>query len=525
MESHCILHSELPGAGLLFTDFLYRFERVARFYPYDPADPQAIRRAAQRLDYPAERRARLVAALRAQNGDGEAVERLARPGTVAVVTGQQVGLLGGPAYSVYKALTALRLARRLSEEGLPAVAVFWLATEDHDIAEVNHCWVFNAEGEPVRIEASGLAADGRAAGALRVPEGVLDSLREALGGLPFAQEALRAAGESYAPGASLGGAFAALLRGLLGRWGLLCLDPLEPGVRELLAPLLARAAEAGAELARLVLERNAQLQAAGYSAQVRFQPDSSLLFLLESGRRLSLKREGEDYVCGGRRWSASELAGRAAELSAAALLRPVVQDWALPAAAVVMGPAEIAYWAQSQPLYEALGVKAPACVPRASWTLLDGRAARLMNRYGLQLADFFAGREALRERIARRLIPAELEELLRGAGAEIAGALEKLGAGLSGFDPSLARAFEQSRRKMLYQLSKIERKTGREALRRQERVAREAARLFNLVYPRRRLQERFYSILPFVARHGPALLERLYEAVMPECRDHRVLVL
>ncbi len=525
MESHCIPHSELPGAGLLFTDFLYRFERVARFYPYDPADGEAIRRAAQRPDYPAERRARLVAALRAQNGDGEALERLARPGTVAVVTGQQVGLLGGPAYSVYKALTALRLARRLTEEGLPAVAVFWLATEDHDIAEVNHCWVFNAQGEPVRIEASGLQPDGRPAGALRVPEGVLDHLREALGGLPFAEEALRAAQESYAPGASLGGAFAALLRGLLGRWGLLCLDPLEPQARELLAPLLGRAAEAGGELGRLVLERSAQLVAAGYRAQVRFQPDSALLFLLESGRRLSLRREGGDYLCAGRRWSASELARRAAELSAGALLRPVAQDWALPVAAAVMGPAEIAYWAQSQPLYEALGVRPPACLPRASWTLLDARAARLMGRYGLQLADFFQGEQALRERIARRLIPAELEELLRGAEAEVARTLERLGAGLRDFDPSLARAFEQSRRKMLYQLSKMERKAAREALRRQERAGREAARLFHLVYPRRHLQERFYSILALLALHGPELLERLYEATTPECRDHRVLVL
>ena len=138
MQPACIRHTDLPGTSRLFGDFVYRFERVASFYQHNPQDPEAFARAASQVDYPADRRAAMVAALRAQNGDSESLRKLAQPGTVAVVTGQQVGLLSGPAYTVYKAMTAARMAQQLSERGIPAVPVFWLATEDHDFAEVNH---------------------------------------------------------------------------------------------------------------------------------------------------------------------------------------------------------------------------------------------------------------------------------------------------------------------------------------------------------------------------------------------------
>lgn len=524
MDCCRIAQDALPGAARLVTDLLYRFARVSRFYPYDPADGASLLKAAAGVRYPEERRARLVALLRAQNGDSPALERLGRPDAVVVATGQQVGLFTGPAYSLYKALTAVRLAEELTKQGIPAVAIFWLASEDHDFAEINHCWVFNREGLPVRIAAEVPETDRRPVGGLTLPGGLEEKLREALSGLPLAEEAIELARETYSPGASFAAAFRALLQRLLAGHELLCFDPLDAQAKQMAAPLLARAAAQGRELSELVLERSRELEACGYHAQVRFEPQSSLLFLLEQGRRLPLRRDGSDYVTAGRRFSAQELADRAAELSPAALLRPVLQDWLFPTAGTVMGPAELAYWAQSQPLYGALDVKAPVCLPRASWTLVDARAARLLQRYQLGLPDFFSGEHALRERVARRLVPAELETLMAQCAASISSALEKLGAGLGAFDASLERAFETSRRKILYQVSKIERKAAREVLRRDERAARDAAWLFNQLYPQRRLQERFYSILPFLARHGLDLIERLYEAVPPDCRDHQVLV-
>src|SRR5579884_1640323 len=155
MESACLRHTEIPHTSKLFSDYQYHFDRVARFYSGWPGDPASFDRAARELSYPDDRRAALVSALRAINPDNPALERLAQPGTVAVVTGQQVGLFSGPAYTIYKALTAARLAAELTKQGIPAVPIFWLATEDHDLAEVNHCFVFDAAGEPVRLEVNG----------------------------------------------------------------------------------------------------------------------------------------------------------------------------------------------------------------------------------------------------------------------------------------------------------------------------------------------------------------------------------
>ncbi len=525
MESSCIRHTELPDTTALFADFLYQFERVARFYPHDPGNPQSFGRVAAHLNYPAERRARLIRVLSAQNGESESLARLARPETVVVVTGQQTGLLSGPAYTIYKALSAVRLAHRLSEQGIPAAPVFWLATEDHDYAEVNHCWLLDATGKPRRIEGADAAGQRRPTGAIPAPEDLVSRLEEALRGLPFAEEVLELVAAAYPKGATLGSGFAALLRRLLDRWGLLCFDPLAPEARQLLAPKLQQAAEAGAELAEAVIERSRELVSAGYHAQVRVAPEASLLFLLEGGQRLAIRREGAEYVCAGRRLTRRELADRAADLSPSALLRPVLQDWALPVVASVVGPSELAYLAQAAPLYRILGVQPPVWVPRASMTLLDARAARLMHRYGLRLQDFFQGEQFLRERIAQRLTPPELEILMRAAGADVAAALERLGRGLTEFDATLGRAFEKSRRKIFYQLAKIERKAAREALRRHERAGSDAAWLSAFVYPHRRLQERFYSTLAFLARYGSDLLSRIYERISSECLDHQVAVI
>ena len=147
MECTCIRQTELPGTSRLFADFIYHPDRVAAFY----SSPRTFQEAASQVDFPAERRAALVSSLRELNGDSPLLDLLAQPGTVAVVTGQQVGLFSGPAYTIYKALTAVKLANQLNADGIPAVPIFWLATEDHDLAEVNHTWVFDGDFHPAKV--------------------------------------------------------------------------------------------------------------------------------------------------------------------------------------------------------------------------------------------------------------------------------------------------------------------------------------------------------------------------------------
>jgi bacillithiol biosynthesis cysteine-adding enzyme BshC len=524
METACIRHTEIPHTTRLFSDFQYYFDRVARFYSHPPGDPTSYAAVARQMHYPEDRRSALVAALRSRNPASLSLDLLARSDTVAVVTGQQVGLFSGPAYTIYKALTAARLAAQLNAQGIPAVPVFWLATEDHDFAEVNHTFVFNASHQPISLSVNGSGTAERPVGRIPIAEPPVSQLREALAGFPNGEEIAQMVAEAYCPGTAFGAAFQALLEKLLAKQGLLFVDPLDESIRRMAAPVLRDALRDGAQLQNRLLERNKELEAAGYHAQVHVEAKTSLAFLLEGDRRITLRRQNGDYASKDRRYSISELSDRAEQLSPNALLRPVVQDYVLPTVAYVGGPAELAYMAQSQVLYQDLLGRMPVMLARAAFTVLDARTAKLMDRYRLTLPAFFHGEDGVSEAIAAQLVPAALGRKFDETQKAIVEYLGKLRDDLVSFDANLAAAANKSRAKMLYQLSKIERKTAREALKRNQRAGEEASYMSSLIYPEKHLQERLYSILPFLAQHGLGLIDTLYEHVHLDCPDHKVLV-
>jgi len=516
MEPACIRHTDLPGASRLFLDFTYHFDRVAKFYRHDPHNPASLLAAAREVNYPNDRRAAMASALAAQNGPSDSLRRFAEPGTVAVVTGQQVGLFSGPAYTIYKALTAAKLAAKLTEQGTPAVPIFWLATEDHDFPEVNHVWSFDATHQPLKFEVSAAGeANGRQrpVGGIVIDRTPIDELRRSLSGFAHADEVIAAVEAAYTPGATMGGGFRALLKSLLERLGLLFLDPLDPAVRSISAPLVADALVAAPELKRALVDRNRELEASGYHAQVHLEEKTSLFFLLENGERVSLRRKDSEY---------GELRDRAAEISPNALLRPVVQDYLLPTVAYIGGPAELAYLAQSAVLYDRLLGRMPVVTSRAGFTLLDARTVKLLERYRFSVQDTFVDDDALRERIAHSLVPDSVDHAFRDAADRIARQLDGLRDELNKFDPTLAASLEKGRGKIEHQVEKTRLKIARETLRRNDRAVAEARFLTNSLFPHRHLQERFYTILPFLAHHGLDLVDRLYDVVELDCPDHRV---
>jgi len=462
----------------------------------------------------------MVRALAAQNGESESLALLAKPGTVAVVTGQQVGLFSGPAYTIYKALTAARLARKLTESGTPAVPIFWLATEDHDFAEVSKSWVFDAGQSPVELDIAAVDAapageNGRQrpVGGIEIKNPPIDQLRRALAGFAHADEVMAAVENAYRPGVTMGEGFRRLLASLMGQLGLIFLDPLDPAIRKISVPLVSEALGAAPELKARLLERSQELMTAGYHAQVHLEAKTSLFFLLENGERVPLRRKDSEFA---------DLRDRAADVSPNALLRPVVQDYLLPTVAYVGGPAELAYLAQSAVLYDRLLGRMPVAMSRAGFTLLEPRTRKLLERYGLTLPQIFDHPDTLKDRIAHTLVPDSVEQAFADTAAKVADQIERLRAELERFDPTLAAAFDKSRAKMVYQLEKSRRKAARETMRRDDRAQADASYLIGLLYPHRHLQERFYSILPFLAKHGLDLVDQLYDAVQLDCPDHRV---
>jgi bacillithiol biosynthesis cysteine-adding enzyme BshC len=530
MESACLRHTEIPHNSALFSDFQYHFDKVARFYAHDPHASRSYAAAAREIAYPEDRRAALVAALRASNGESASLDLLARPGTVAVVTGQQVGLFSGPAYTIYKALTAVRLAAQLSEQGIPAVPIFWLATEDHDVAEVNHTFVFGPEHLPIQLGVDADGAPERPVGAISIAAPPVARLREALAGFPHGEEVAELVHAAYPAGATFGRAFRALLERLLAGRGLLFVDPLDEAVRRLAAPLLQEAVRKDESLHTKLIERGKALEAAGYHAQVHVEAKTSLVFLLDGDRRATLRRQNGEYAskdkqAGERKYSAADLIGRAEQLSPNALLRPVVQDYVLPTVAYVGGPAELAYMAQSQVLYRELLGRMPVMVSRSGFTLLDAHTAKLMERYELTVPAFFHGEDGVRDAIAQKLVPPALAQEFSEVRHTVSQSLERLRDDLAAFDATLAEAAGKNLAKINYQLSKLEHKAARETLNRNQRAAAKASYMSGLIFPDKHLQERYYSILPFLAEHGVTeLMETLYQHVRLECPDHQVLV-
>jgi len=515
MECSCVRHTEIPGTSKLFADLIYHFDRVQDLYPYRPNHIETLL-AAARFDFPDDRRAALIQALTPLNQGNPSLAVLAQPGTVAIVTGQQVGLFSGPAYTIYKALTAIKAARELTERGVPAVPVFWLATEDHDFDEVNHVWVFGADHQPAKIRVNGPADNGsHPVGGIGLQDIPIDELRSALAGLPFADDAVAMVERAYRPGETMGSAFAGMIRELFAPYGLLLIDPMQRALREMAAPLMREVAERMPELIDGLMVRSRELVERGYHAQVLVDKTTSLAFLLQDGQRLALRQQ---------KLSTRELAQRAADLSPNALLRPVVQDYLLPTAAYIGGPAELAYLAQSQVLYGKLTGRQPAALPRACFTLLDERSHKRMVRYGLNPTDLFEGEPALHDRIAARLVPERLRARLDHTKAAFSSALDGLRGDLDRFDITLAAALGTSRRKIEYQVGKIARKTATQIMARDEQAVRDARSLNGLAFPEKHLQERFYSIVPFIAKFGPGLVDELYSAVRIECPDHQFVV-
>jgi bacillithiol biosynthesis cysteine-adding enzyme BshC len=524
MECTCVRQTELPHTSKLFADLVYHPDRVRAFYPYSAQDPESYVSAARQVNLSAERRAALVSVLREQNGPSASLDLLAKPGTVAVVTGQQVGLFSGPAYTIYKALTAAGLARELTERGIPAVPVFWLATEDHDFAEVNHAWVFDAEHRPVKLEIEGAGAPNQPVGEVRLTSVPIDGLRESLREFPFGAEVTERVAQAYIPGRTVGQAFGALLRDLLGSFDILQIDPMAQGVRALAAPTLRAALAQAPELKKLVLDRNRELNAAGYHAQVHVEDETSFFFLLDNGRRIALRKHNGNYVSSDARFTPEDLMERADRVSPNALLRPVVQDSILPTVAYIGGPAELAYLAQSEVLYRALLGRMPVAVHRSGFTVLDQHSRKLLTRYTLCLSDFFHGEDILSERVAAALVPQGLRGVVDETRGAVTEAVHRLETQLATFDPTLDAAVRKSYNKIAYQLSKIERKVGREMLARDQRASHDASLLVGLIYPRKHLQERLYSIIPFLAKHGFGLIQELSENINLHCPDHQLLV-
>jgi bacillithiol biosynthesis cysteine-adding enzyme BshC len=443
-----------------------------------------------------------------------------------VVTGQQVGLFGGPLLAFMKVASALALSQQVEASGVPCVPIFWMASEDHDLAEVNQALLLTHEFNLAPFEAETKGVKGSPVADVRLAEKTSDLVSQAAGilGESLASDYLR---ESYREGEMLSDAYARLYARIFSEHGLIILDPADDELHSIAAPLFVEAIRRAPELDEALLARNRELREADYHEQVKVTDLSTPLFALVDGVRVPVHRANGEFSIGKERLSAEEMIRRVGEhaemFNANVLLRPVLQDYWLPTLAYFGGPAEIAYFAQVGIVYEKLLGRITAVLSRLSATLIEPRIGHLLEKYQIELPELFHGERELRDCIAARSLPAQLkDDFLKGKLAAQE-AMQHISESLARLDPTLVRASNRAASKMLYQVNRLERRAAAAELRRNETIARHAAQIENSLYPRKTLQEREISGLYFYAKYGPSLIDHLIELAQAPCPEHKIL--
>jgi bacillithiol synthase len=521
--------------------YAYDFATIGGFFAGNPADPAAWRDAVARTQRHARPHQAIAGVIEAQQlargapaAALEAAERLRDPRTVAVVTGQQAGLFGGPAFTLLKSLTAIRLAERVSADlHVPTVAVFWVDAEDHDWEEVRRCAVLDRDLRLLTVTLPPLEGAGdRPVGALRLDDGVTAAIAELEAGLTpteFTPDLIALLRRAYAPGRTMAEAFAALLEMILGGRGLIVFDASDPAAKPLVSSVFVRELQAPGQALSLAAAAGAELAARGHAPQIEPAPDGTGLFYLDSRRlrRLPIRRRGDRLAIGDRDCDRDALLAEAqrtpGRFSPNVLLRPIVQDTLFPTVCYVAGPAELAYWAQLQGVYQHFGLPMPLIYPRLTATILDSASARFLARYDLPIEDLHAHDESALNRLLESELPPSVDASLQAAIAAVQERMAAVMEAVPAIDPTLAGAAKTTLGRMEHDLRTLHTKIIQAAKRRDDTLRRQFQRAQAQAFPEGHQQERSVAGVFFLNRYGPAMIERVLAGLPLDLGRHWVV--
>ncbi|MEX2571396.1 MAG: bacillithiol biosynthesis cysteine-adding enzyme BshC [Gemmatimonadota bacterium] len=517
------------GGSRLVRDYLGGVQAAGAFFRGTPFDLECFRSKLAEVNRrfgPAERQ-QAADALRPTTP--RAAARLARfveEGGAMITTGQQAGFLTGPLFAVHKALSTVVLARHLEEKlGALILPVFWVATDDHDWAEVNHAHLVDRNGRLRRFELPTVDDDRPLPMSERRLEGDLDSLcdeiSQAVGDSGYSGGNIAHILDPYRrSGTTMGEAFRAAIHGLFGEYDLLVTDAADPvvkrGSREVLRVALTDAAVHEERLRA----RTAEIERQGYQSQVAVLETGTNVFFRTGEGRERLFRSGDEFVVRSngdalaRAELLSLLESEPERFSPNVLLRPVVESAVFPTLAYVGGPSEVAYFAQVSALFDAYGIEPPAVVPRYSGIVVEAAVERVMGELGLEIEDLVYSRDMLVDRVARREIPDPVSEALGGLRDGLAVGFEELIGRAKAVDPTLAGALGTIRNRGLAEVGRAERKIVRAVKRSEHTSLGQLDRVLNALRPNGSPQERVLNVLPYVSRYGEHFLKEIERSIV-----------
>lgn len=517
----------LAAAGTPAGDMLRGEGPIRSLLPGLPADEEGVLRRAS-AGAPARLPASAFRTTRPE--DQDKLAGILAGGGVLVSTGQQPDLFGGPLYVLYKALGACAAAAAIeAEHGIPALAMFWVASDDHDWDEVGQVSVLDGDGlrRDVRLGPPQGRA-GRSVGGTGVPDAIADCVSELFQALPssdFSASYLTLLRDAYDPSRTLGEAFTELLAGLLDDRGLVFLDSASEAVRRAAAPLYARVVGERRRVAEVLAEGEATVRSAGYEAQLHRRSGGIPLFVDTPGGRVRLLSEDDGIrqgTEGAPRPESEVLAAIESDpdrFSPNVALRPVLESWLLPVAATILGPSELAYWAELPPLFEWADTPLPAARPRPSWNVLESKVGKVLDRLGAAPETFADGGRELEERVTEEGLPAPVRAALEEARREVGAAFGTLEEAVEAELPGVRASVGAARHAAFSSLEELQKAVLGRVRERQSVLVEQIRKAARHLYPDGKPQERVVSPFYFLVRYGSAFLSGAREAAEAWARD------
>ncbi|TGE32650.1 bacillithiol biosynthesis cysteine-adding enzyme BshC [Desulfosporosinus sp. Sb-LF] len=501
------------------------FEQVALFFPSgDPKIQESFERRAAYLDTRDYSRGILADTLKAYHIQLGAnaktlrmIEELRERETLAVITGQQAGILTGPLYTLYKAMTTIRLAGEQREQlGRPVVPIFWIAGEDHDWLEIRETYILNSEGKPGSCSLSG-EGRGESVGNQPVPswKEIESQLMRAMPDSEFRSSILKQCRKLTEQAKNLTQWFALTLQWLVQKWGLIFFDPLLPEFKRLAAPLYEQTLKMHVDVREALAERTREWVNLGFQAQIQPTGGEVNLFLSVPERRAILYNDQMFSLRGQEEpWNLDALNALLAQaperFSPNVVTRPVVQEYLFPTLAYVPGPGELNYWAQLGKVFATFGFVMPILYPRLSAVVLTPSWQKSLNKEALTLKDVYQGLSKHRERSVRERDNLDIDERIKQLQIQI----EKGYAELEPLEEIHVNVHDwliRNEAKVNFQLNYLQKKLWQAQRKRCNKVLLRLQQLEDGITPIHSRQERVYNSLSFVARYGLGFVDKVAE--------------
>lgn len=537
--------SDIPKNENLFLDYLYEFENVAEFYKYDFRVKEKFIGIFNRIiESRKNKDLNFSNIIKDQYNSLPSQSEITLSNiasiddkrTLAVVTGQQLGLFGGPLYTFYKIITAIKLAQQLKMryEEYNFVPVFWLEGDDHDFNEIRWIKIINNQNVLTEINYSNEIPEEeskKSVGTLTISSEIratLDMLKSELRETEFSPALLKKLEEIYSEGKTIKQAFKELIFWLFDKYGLIILDPQDIEIKKILIPLFTKEIEGFREHTQKLVLTSAKLEEI-YHAQVKIKP-VNLFYSTDDGRysiepvddMFRLKRKRKQFT---KNELMDSIKSEPEKFSPNVLLRPICQDYLLPTAFYVAGPGEIAYFAQVTPLYDFFKIETPLIYPRASATIIEKNIQSNLNKFNLELKDIFIRTDNLKEQVIASISENNLDNTFEKANNQIALAFDELKAVLFSIDKTISDSSEKYRDKVFSSLNELKGKAIQAQKKKHEISLKQIDKISEALYPTENLQERVLNFIYFSNKYGDSFIDKIFDELQINSFEHQIIKL